>query len=30
MDWDGGWIRNVPGVRLGLCKVLLKLAKDRF
>jgi hypothetical protein len=27
-DWDGGLIGKVPGVRLGLSKVLLESAKD--
>jgi hypothetical protein len=30
MDWDGGWTEKVPRVRLGLRKVLLESAKDRF
>jgi hypothetical protein len=30
MDWDGGWIRKVPGVRYSLWIVLFESAKDQF
>jgi hypothetical protein len=30
MDRDGGWIGKVPGIRYGLWKVLLELAKEYF
>jgi hypothetical protein len=30
MDWDGGWIGKVPELQLGLWRVLLESAKDRF
>jgi hypothetical protein len=29
-DWDGEWSGKVPGVWLGLWKVLLESAKDWF